>query len=215
MRPKETTVMDHIDQALHPIHIVPKRSGTPLLDEVGNRILAAADGLWYERKTPWMHLRTKIAHQSSVTLPYGDLTKFVSFNFKEFPSDLLEIFERELRGRANQDSMTSCITWSKKNGFEYNDVTQCYVALNDNSYRQVVEDQSRWLVMELQFGSNVKHIPNNLLLQYSGGGYFMGRYQKNVDGEMEKQIDLHVESMVFPIDDVVAQMAEQEFENAA
>lgn len=204
-----TDVMDHIDQSVQPTYMVPKRTPMPLLDEVGKRILAASDGFWYERKTPWMHLRTKIAQQASVHLPYGDLTKYVSFDFKEFPSDLLEIFERTLRGKMNHQTLLAWITWSKKCGFEYNDVTHRPGPPNDNSYQQIVEEDSRWLVLELQFGENVQASPHSLLQHHSGGGYFVAKYYRGVDGEMKKQMNLHVEDMRFPIDDVIMQMAQQ------
>lgn len=211
----ETTVMDYVEQALQPTYMVPRRTQMPLLDDVGTRILAASDGFWYERKTPWLHLRTKIAHQSSVSLPYGDLTKHVSFEFKEFPSDLLEIFERTLRGKTNRHTLLAWITWSKKHGFEYNDVTHRPLPFNDKTYQQVVEEDSRWLMMELQFGMDVKPTPDRQLKLYSGGGYFVAKYHRGLGGEMVKQIDLHVENMRFPIDDVVMQMAEQTYEDAA
>lgn len=206
-----SSVKEHAENKQRPIYAVPRRSIMQLLSDSGSRILAAKDGFWYEQKTSWMHVRTKIAHQSSIMMPYGELTQHVSFVFKDFPSDLLERFEQTLRGRTNQQRSMAWIFWSEENGFEFVENIGDHLGAIKNAYKENFGQliNKKFLVMELRFGANVIGTDPILLEYLSGGGYFLSQYMKNKDGEMVRLVDLRVEKMVFPIADVIEQMAEQ------
>lgn len=194
----------------YPLVAVPAQGESHLLTDYGQRMLVANDGLWFERKTPLMHIRTRIAEQQALELPFGSLSHYLQFVFEEFPSNEVDAFEASLRGRTNADCTKSWILWSKTGGFELYDLGFAQSNELDSAYEAVVDGRGKYLVMELCFGDHISSSSAATLNRRSAGGYFVAKYRWGPDAKVIKDMHLIVEKMRFSTEAVVTQLAMQE-----
>lgn len=102
--------MDSRDLALQsvmPTVMVPRYSQLEELDTPGNRILMAGNGVWLEVFRAWLYARVLVATQTSIPVPYGDVTEVMRFNFGKLPRVMVAQFIEHARAR----SPNECAAW--------------------------------------------------------------------------------------------------------
>jgi PRTRC genetic system protein A len=100
-----------------PVVPVPKTAGLPSLEEDGQRLLVAGDGLWLEVKRAWLHARVPLAQQAEVTLPYGGVEKTITFRMPPLRVDQgsLDWFIAEAK-RVYPREVAGGIYWNEETG---------------------------------------------------------------------------------------------------
>ncbi len=92
--------MDPRDFALQstmPTVVVPMFGAFEPLAGSGNRLLVARDGVWIEAQRPGIYSRQKVAHQDTISVPYGTLTSTLTTKFSHLGNAIREfvVFARQ------------------------------------------------------------------------------------------------------------------------
>lgn len=106
-------------QAVTPTVMVPRFGQFEPLTRPGHRFLVAADGLWIEVRRAWLYVRRRIAAQSQVAMPYGQLDPLVQFTCPAVPTGLVQQFSALAR-RDCPIEVAGWIVWNEhSNAFDF------------------------------------------------------------------------------------------------
>jgi len=99
--PADLLQLDMALLAAAPIAAVPRHAPFHPLQENGHRFLLAADGLHLEVRRPWLHFIHRLAEQTAVAIPYGEVEKTCLLDFKSIGSALPQMKEFATKARAD------------------------------------------------------------------------------------------------------------------
>jgi len=94
-------------QSVTPTVMVPRFGDFKELRKYGQRMLAAANGTWFEANRPWLYVRLPVAPAPLVPVPYGEVTQKINFRCGKLPKALVLQFIAEARKRIPNE----CAGW--------------------------------------------------------------------------------------------------------
>ncbi|MCK9985400.1 MAG: hypothetical protein AzoDbin1_01872 [Azoarcus sp.] len=103
---------DKLIQALTPTVMVPRFGAFEPLERPGHRFLVADDGLWLELRRSWLYARQRIAAQSQVAMPYGQLEPAITFLCPPIPAAFVQQFSALARRSCPQEA-AGWIVWNE------------------------------------------------------------------------------------------------------
>lgn len=201
--------LDIVQQQLVPTVMVPQKTSLDVLTTCGHRFLAACDGLWIEVRTPWLYLRTRLAHQDKFPMPYGAVEQVIVLDFKEFPSEHILVFEQEMRNSKNLE-IGAWITWSKSKGFHYYRLNVDHKKNSNWRYEALVLPEGESLVFELLSCGTRKPVFETTDKAANSGITFMGAFGLNSQNKIERKFELWLGQLRIPIEEVIEIMAMKE-----
>jgi PRTRC genetic system protein A len=92
--PRDFTLQEHA-----PIVPAPAFGEFAPLEEPGHRYIAARNGLFIEVRRPWLYVLWPITQPGAIApaLPYGEVTRRMSFLFGKLPRELMQRFLEEAK----------------------------------------------------------------------------------------------------------------------
>lgn len=194
----ESVIQNALPTVMVPLHL----PFEPLADD-GARILAASDGFWYEVKTPWLYLRIQIAEQNLVQVPYGSISPHIKLAFSEYPVELFEKFEAQLRGRQGRP-LSAQICWSRLSGLSYEEFIPGTEYDFNERYKALHDDDEKFKVFEMHYCSTNASYRRPLSENVLEGVYFISQYEPEITvGQVNKKSHLRVGKMAIPMEEVI------------
>lgn len=108
----EQLQMDMALVAAAPVAAVPRYNDFFPIQESGHRFLLAEDGLYLEVRRPWLHFIHKVAEQTAVRIPYGQLKPKCELDFGTIGTALPQM--KEFAAAAKVVAPTeaaACLLW--------------------------------------------------------------------------------------------------------
>jgi PRTRC genetic system protein A len=110
--------MDSRDVALQsvmPTVMVPRYSQLEELDTPGNRILMASNGIWLEVCRAWLYVRTQLKTSLNLSVPYGEVSAALQFEFGKLPKAMVAQFIEQARIRCPNEC-AAWVVWNQQTG---------------------------------------------------------------------------------------------------